>query len=120
MCRLLWNVLRGADNAQVDQILNYNNNDFNNVGLYLPDGGTDIEELADPGSKVQISVTASLLEQLLCFGQAGSLRLKFCITYKVQTEARVRATAFVTEDVTIFRVIGSPSPMFRRVSPSLS
>jgi hypothetical protein len=43
MCRLLWHVLRGADNAQIEQILNYGNNNFNNVGLYLPDGGTDIE-----------------------------------------------------------------------------
>jgi hypothetical protein len=114
MCRLFWQVLCGADNTVVDRIINYSNDSFNNVGLYLPDGGTDIEELVNPGSKVDISVTARLHNpEVYSVVQTPVLRLKFLITYKAQTEARIRATTVVGEDVIIFRVAGNTSPILR-------
>jgi hypothetical protein len=60
VCRLLWQMLRGADDTLLDQVLKYGNDEFNATSLYLPDGGTDIEELTNPGPKVKLTASAIL------------------------------------------------------------
>ncbi|KAH6638480.1 heterokaryon incompatibility protein-domain-containing protein [Boeremia exigua] len=60
MCRNLWRMLQGADGTLLDQVTKYSNDTFNATNLYLPDGGTDLEELLNPGPKVKLSASASL------------------------------------------------------------
>ena len=60
VCRLLWQILRGADDTLLDQVLRYGNDEFNATSLYLPDGGTDLEELMNPGPKVKLTASATL------------------------------------------------------------
>lgn len=115
MCRLLWDILRGTDDTLVHQILNYDSGDFNVTGPYLPDGGTDIEELLNPGPKVRLAVIAQLDKE----GQAirrrlkrsgrsadmhkSSLSLKFKISYRTHANSRGLVQTYVHEEVAIFR-----------------
>lgn len=113
LCHLFWLVLRGADDALVDQILKYSSDTFNTMNLYLPDGGTDIEELVNPGPKVKLTATATLryapiTRQLI---NTAFLRLRFHVAYKTQASSATYATTTVSEHVTIFRALGEASLM---------
>ena len=58
MCHLLWSVL--SETPLVSRFSKYNDDKFNSTGLYLPDGGTDIDELVDPGPRVKLASRASM------------------------------------------------------------
>jgi hypothetical protein len=108
LCHLLWLVLCGADDALVDQIIKYGSDTFNTMSLYLPDGGTDIEELLNPGPKVKLTATATLRHAPIKRQQTNTafLRLRFHVVYKTQASNSTDATAIVRENVTIFRALG--------------
>ncbi|KAJ4365386.1 hypothetical protein N0V95_000533 [Ascochyta clinopodiicola] len=61
ICQLLWTVLRKADGTLVDQIAKFSNDGINKAGLYLSDGGTDIDEVLNE-PKVELATFASLVK----------------------------------------------------------
>ena len=110
MCSLLWLVLRGTDDALVDQILRYGNDNFNNTGLYFSDGGTDIEELLNPGQKVKLSLTACLKYQdpdPRSSNRAIALSLQFDISYRTHAGPQGYFTTSAHGDLVIFRDSGN-------------
>jgi hypothetical protein len=110
MCSLLWLVLRGTDDALVDQILRYGNDNFNNTGLYFSDGGTDIEELLNPGQKVKLSLAACLKYQdpdPRSPNRAIALSLQFDISYRTHAGPQGYFTTSTHGDLVIFRDSGN-------------
>jgi hypothetical protein len=128
VCSLLWQILRGSDNTLLDQVLKYSNDEFNATSLYLPDGGTDIEELINPGPKVNISASANLEYPGLLQSSplhassrrrrvnlqiprtptyiTPSLRLQLTVAFKAQPGSRQSSNTTVQEELTVFQSSG--------------
>jgi hypothetical protein len=99
MCRFLWRVLCRNESTITGQTLYPRHGSLNNVGLYLQDGGKDIESML---------ISAGLYVPRKAYQtQSTPLRLKFLMTYRAQSENGISDTHAFGEVVTIFRLAGN-------------